>query len=127
MIKIWREHAGRRFVWRGHITHVPDGARQQLRSPPLPSTWSYRPSSDDETDLSIMIETETTSATLPLCRVLVTVDDPSDPIPERESEVTLQYNHVTLTTTTHHGTVAFPNIPVDAVTQMRITVVKSPA
>jgi hypothetical protein len=31
IVKIWRERSGRSFIWRGHITHVPDGVRRPLR------------------------------------------------------------------------------------------------
>lgn len=35
IVKLWLEDAGgkkKRTVWRGHITHVPTGARRYLRS-----------------------------------------------------------------------------------------------
>jgi hypothetical protein len=37
IVKIWREQAGeaaKKVIWRGYITHIPDGERRYLRSLP---------------------------------------------------------------------------------------------
>lgn len=79
---------------------------------------------DPGADLSISIEVTATDRARQLCRVTVTVDDPLDPMPERESQVLLQYDLVSKSATTDIGAIAFADIPAAALDQIRITVTK---
>jgi len=105
---------------RGSSTDTPDDGNR----PPPPAGWNYRVPGASESELSVLIEIEPTGNDGQLCRVLVTVDDPADPLPQRESEVTLQYEYVTRNAVTDRGTVAFPAVPLAAVAQMRVAVTK---
>lgn len=104
--------------------HDPSTDPAQPASPP--QRWDYHHPQDEKVSLGITVEALLTDTDRKLYRIVVTVDDARDPLPEYESEVTLQYASVTRTATTDMGMISFPDIPQAALDQMRVTIAKFP-
>ncbi len=92
----------------------------------LSQNWRYQHPADEKSALGITIDAGMTDPERKLCRVLITVDDARDPLPQQESEVTLQYGAIAQTAATDMGLIAFADVPLETLNRLRVTVTKQP-